>query len=184
MLWRPPTPSSRQQATPRMIESQPPPPVAPVRPPQKANMHRGYPPKIRPPRRLRSRHRFRHRKMPPRAVSRHRHPSARQRPPPQCRPSQTNRASTPPTSTIRPPGYPALARRLGEEGTVRIRVWVTREGRAGKVELSQSAGSPRLDRTALETVSRWRFEPARERGEPVDQWVIVPIKFKLENPSQ
>lgn len=79
------------------------------------------------------------------------------------------------------PAYPGLARRLGEEGTVRLRVWVSREGRAGKVELAQSTGSPRLDRAALETVSRWRFEPARENGAPVEQWVIVPIKFKLEN---
>lgn len=82
------------------------------------------------------------------------------------------------------PAYPGLARRLGEEGTVRLRVWVTREGRAGKVELSQGSGSPRLDRTALETVSRWRFEPAREDGLAVEQWVIVPIKFKLENRDQ
>ncbi|MBX3679054.1 MAG: energy transducer TonB [Rhodocyclaceae bacterium] len=79
------------------------------------------------------------------------------------------------------PAYPALARRLGEEGTVRLRVWVTRDGRAGKVELARSTGSPRLDRTALETVSRWRFEPARENGIAIEQWVIVPIKFKLEN---
>lgn len=79
------------------------------------------------------------------------------------------------------PAYPALARRLGEEGTVRLRVWVTRDGRAGKVELARSTGSPRLDRTALETVSRWRFEPARENGTAIEQWVIVPIKFKLEN---
>ena len=179
-----PTPaSSRQQATPRVIESQPR-KVAPARPPQ---------PSARAPR-------ISAEDPAAEAVEE----STPISPPPDTTPSSieaspSQRSPAPaaaaPAAPSQPrfdaaylnnpaPSYPALARRLGEEGTVRIRVWVTREGRAGKVELSQSAGSPRLDRTALETVSRWRFEPARERGEPVDQWVTVPIKFKLENPSQ
>jgi protein TonB len=77
------------------------------------------------------------------------------------------------------PGYPAASRRLGEEGTVMLRVFVTVAGEARRVELKASSGFPRLDRAALDTVQTWKFVPARRDDRPVDAWVIVPIKFAL-----
>jgi periplasmic protein TonB len=46
------------------------------------------------------------------------------------------------------PAYPALARRLGEEGKLVLRVFVTPEGHPGQIELKTSSGSPRLDQAA------------------------------------
>lgn len=77
------------------------------------------------------------------------------------------------------PPYPAASRRLGETGTVHLRVHVSPGGEAMKVLLKKSSGFERLDRSALETVSRWRFVPARRGDEPVAAWVIVPIVFEL-----
>lgn len=77
------------------------------------------------------------------------------------------------------PGYPAASRRLGEQGTVQIRVFVTVAGEAKRVELKASSGFPRLDRAALDSVERWRFVPAKREDKPVDAWVVVPIKFTL-----
>jgi protein TonB len=77
------------------------------------------------------------------------------------------------------PAYPRLARRNGEEGTVLLRVLVTREGRAARVELDKSSGFPLLDNAALEGVREWRFVPARKGAEPVEDWVRVPIVFRL-----
>lgn len=77
------------------------------------------------------------------------------------------------------PAYPMASRRLGEEGTVRLRVHVGPEGQALRVELKASSGFPRLDQSALDTVARWNFVPARRGKSPVACWVVVPIVFSL-----
>lgn len=78
------------------------------------------------------------------------------------------------------PGYPPASRRMREEGTVVLRVRVDAEGRAAEVTLRESSGYPRLDERALDTVKRWKFVPARQGGQPVEAWVIVPIQFSLK----
>lgn len=79
-----------------------------------------------------------------------------------------------------PPPYPPLSRRMREEGKVMLRVFVTADGAAGKIELADSSGSRRLDAAAEKAVARWRFVPAKHDGRSVDAWVVVPIVFKLE----
>lgn len=79
------------------------------------------------------------------------------------------------------PPYPALSRRLREEGTVLLRVLVDTGGAPARVELKQSSGHPRLDRAALETVQRWRFVPARQGGAAIAGWVVVPLSFTLRS---
>lgn len=80
------------------------------------------------------------------------------------------------------PPYPPLSRRMREEGTVRLNVLVNPDGSVARLELAQSSGFPRLDRSALETVqSHWKFEPARQGSNPVAAWVVVPIKFSLRS---
>jgi protein TonB len=59
-------------------------------------------------------------------------------------------------------------------------VLVNAEGQPEQVELRTSSGSPRLDGSALETVRRWKFVPARQGERPVAAWVLVPISFRLE----
>ena len=81
------------------------------------------------------------------------------------------------------PRYPASARRAGTQGTVTLRVQVTREGLAARVDVEKSSGSPHLDAAALEAVKAWRFVPARQGAEPVESRVLVPIVFRLEGPS-
>jgi periplasmic protein TonB len=78
------------------------------------------------------------------------------------------------------PDYPAVARRRGYEGTVLLDVLVDREGRAAEVKVAQSSGYALLDRSALTNVRRWRFEPARRLGRPVEMWVQVPVRFALQ----
>ncbi len=78
------------------------------------------------------------------------------------------------------PAYPPLARRMREEGKVLLRVLVTADGAAGKISVSTSSGSSRLDTAAENAVARWRFVPAKQDGRSVEAWVVVPIVFKLE----
>jgi protein TonB len=78
------------------------------------------------------------------------------------------------------PTYPPLARRIGEQGRVILRVLVSSDGVPEKVELRTSSGSARLDESALDTVKRWKFVPARQGSQPVAAWVLVPIFFSLQ----
>lgn len=77
------------------------------------------------------------------------------------------------------PVYPPAARRRGETGTVLLRVQISESGEALMVEVKSSSGSESLDRSARETVAKWKFAPARKGAHPVAAWVIVPIKFTL-----
>lgn len=78
------------------------------------------------------------------------------------------------------PPYPPLARRMGEQGRVILRVLVSAEGMPERVELRRSSGSPRLDESALNSVRAWKFLPARQGDHPVAAWVLVPISFSLQ----
>jgi protein TonB len=78
------------------------------------------------------------------------------------------------------PAYPALSRRLGEQGRVTLRVLVNVRGAADDVQLRTPSGFARLDDAARDTVRRWRFVPARRGAEPVPAWVLIPVSFRLE----
>jgi len=78
------------------------------------------------------------------------------------------------------PAYPALSRRLGEQGRVLLRVLVNVRGTSDEVQVQTSSGHTRLDEAARDTVRRWRFVPARRGAEPVSAWVLIPISFRLE----
>lgn len=77
------------------------------------------------------------------------------------------------------PSYPPLSRRMREQGVVYLRVLVSSDGVADQVELKKSSGSVRLDESALCTVKKWRFVPARRGSQTVAAWVVVPIAFSL-----
>lgn len=79
------------------------------------------------------------------------------------------------------PSYPALSRRMGEEGRVVLRVFVNQQGLPTQVELRTSSGFSRLDSVALETVRQWKFMPARRGEQPIGAWVLVPISFNLRS---
>jgi protein TonB len=79
------------------------------------------------------------------------------------------------------PAYPALSRRIGEEGRVVLRVKVAADGLPLEVALQTASGSARLDQAALDTVRRWKFVPARLGSQPVAATVLVPIVFSLKD---
>ena len=78
------------------------------------------------------------------------------------------------------PPYPVIARRMGLEGVVLLKVQVQPDGSVAQVQLSRSSGFSLLDDSAIKTVQEyWRFLPARLGGEAVESWVEVPIQFVL-----
>ena len=79
-----------------------------------------------------------------------------------------------------PPAYPRASRRLGEQGTVIVRVFISTQGLPEKAEVRTSSGFARLDQAALEAVQRWRFVPGRRSGTPEAMWFNIPVRFVLE----
>jgi len=78
------------------------------------------------------------------------------------------------------PAYPALSRRLGEQGKVVVRVLIGVDGTAQQAEIRTSSGYARLDQAALATVRSWRYVPGKRGGVPEAMWFNVPINFVLE----
>ena len=79
------------------------------------------------------------------------------------------------------PTYPWIARLRGYEGIVLISAEVSADGTVGSLRVKKSSGHAVLDRSALDAVRTWIFEPGRKMGNPVSMWVDVPVKFVLKN---
>ena len=77
--------------------------------------------------------------------------------------------------------YPALSRRMGEEGTVIVRLQVGVNGEVMDVRVEKSSGYPRLDAAALSGVRKARFRPGSRGGVPVVMWARQPIRFNLSD---
>lgn len=78
------------------------------------------------------------------------------------------------------PAYPMVARRMGWQGRVVLNVEVLASGLPGQVKLHQSSGHDVLDNAAMQAVRGWRFVAARQSGQVVSKWFLVPIPFILK----
>lgn len=80
----------------------------------------------------------------------------------------------------RPP-YPALSKRMGEQGKVVVRAFIGTDGTASRAEVQSSSGYQRLDQTAVQTVLRWRYVPGKRNGVAEAMWFNIPIVFELRH---
>ena len=72
-----------------------------------------------------------------------------------------------------PPVYPLVSRRKGEEGDVLLRAVLYDSGAVKDVFIEISSGYVSLDKTAVEAVKRWTFNPE------APEEVLVPVSFRL-----
>ena len=80
-----------------------------------------------------------------------------------------------------PPAYPEIARIRGYEGVVLVYAEILPDGRVGNMKIRKSSGYAILDKSAVEAVKPWKFEPAKKSGKPLTVWVELPIKFVLHD---
>lgn len=84
------------------------------------------------------------------------------------------------THTI--PPYPMSARRLNQQGTVRLSLTVSPDGNVSDISVIVSSGTPALDDVALAWVkSHWRYKPATKDGHAVAATVHAIVIFDLKN---
>lgn len=75
--------------------------------------------------------------------------------------------------------YPELARKVGAEGKVVVRVLVGKDGLVKK-SLIQYSASSLLDQAAIDAVRKTVFIPAIQNNVPVPCWISIPIQFRLK----
>ena len=80
-----------------------------------------------------------------------------------------------------PPAYPPRAASLRMAGTALIRALVGPDGMTREVRLHRSSGFGELDHAALAAVRGWAFAAATEGGRPIEAWVEVPVRFRLDD---
>lgn len=98
--------------------------------------------------------------------------------------SSASAAVTPPRSDAAhlnnpKPVYPAVSRRLKEEGTVVLEVFIQSDGSVGDLRVKRSSGFARLDEAALAAVRRWKYLPARRGSEALALWHSQSLVFSL-----
>lgn len=79
-----------------------------------------------------------------------------------------------------PPTYPAISKRLGEQGRVVIRVHIDERGMPKEAQFETRSGYSRLDQAAMDAVMSWRYVPAKRGEVPLAMWFNVPITFDLK----
>jgi TonB family protein len=76
------------------------------------------------------------------------------------------------------PEYDEKARKKKIEGVVTLSMIVTKEGQTADIKVLKTL-TPGLDQQAIKAVSRWRFEPATQDGNPCPMRVAVDVSFHL-----
>lgn len=78
------------------------------------------------------------------------------------------------------PAYPAMSKKLKEEGIVLLKILVTKDGRVTEIEIKNSSGFKRLDDAAIKAIKRWKFNPATKAGEAIDYWHEIDFDFSVK----
>lgn len=98
------------------------------------------------------------------------------------RPVVPDRAAVGITATHTVPPYPPIARRLGVEGKVTLRLTVTPEGRVSEADVVTSSGRDDFDQTAQQWITaHWIYKPALANGVPVVSKALATVTFSLTN---
>jgi TonB family protein len=85
----------------------------------------------------------------------------------------------PPHPTYTPdPDYDDKDRKAKAQGTVVLSVVITKEGRTADTKVIKKL-TPGLEQQAIKTVSRWKFDPATQDGEPCPVRINVTMQFHL-----
>jgi TonB family protein len=88
------------------------------------------------------------------------------------------------------PSYPELARKAGMQANFLVKLLVKKDGQVGDASITKTspfdakadtvAYKSMFEESALGAVKQWKFKPAEKDGMPVDAWIMVTIRFKLQ----
>ncbi|MFN7966955.1 MAG: energy transducer TonB [Acidobacteriota bacterium] len=77
------------------------------------------------------------------------------------------------------PVYPETGRRSNAPARVVVEVTVTTQGATEKASIIEStAPDEGFEQSALAAIEKWRYEPATQNGQPVEQRIRIVINFR------
>lgn len=79
-----------------------------------------------------------------------------------------------------PPQYPYRAKRMGREGTVKVRFKVDKGGNVSDITILDASPPGFFEEAVLTAVSSWKYAPGELMGKQVAVWVTTSVTFKLE----
>ncbi|WP_144156298.1 energy transducer TonB [Paraburkholderia sp. BCC1885] len=79
------------------------------------------------------------------------------------------------------PSYPPRAKRLGEAGTVQVRVTIGTDGRFSDARVVASSSYEDLDNAAIQAISSGTCQPYRQNGTAMAVTAVQPVSFNLDD---
>jgi TonB family protein len=76
------------------------------------------------------------------------------------------------------PDYSDKGRKAKVEGTVTLRITVSKDGEPQDITVEKKLGYG-LDEEAVKAVKKWKFQAASRDGVPLDQRIVVQVNFRL-----
>ena len=97
--------------------------------------------------------------------------------------SASAKAMNDPSTWITKSDYSSRAIREGQEGTIRLKLTISTEGRVAACKITGSSGHPELDATTCRLVTkRAQFEPARnKKGENIEGSYKTALRWRIKN---
>ncbi len=75
--------------------------------------------------------------------------------------------------------YPEIAKEAGVQGTIRLRLFINKEGRVEDVVIDKGLPKTGLNEAAIEAVKNTKWKPAQQRDQAVGVWYAFPVRFSL-----
>jgi protein TonB len=79
--------------------------------------------------------------------------------------------------------YPEVAYMNRLRGTVRMRIFISGEGRVDRAEVVEATPKGHFEQAAIDAVQRTRFRPARKDGRPVPSQKLIEVEFDPYGPK-
>jgi protein TonB len=79
--------------------------------------------------------------------------------------------------------YPEKAYLNRLAGTVRMRIYISHDGRVDKADVLAASPRGHFEEAALDAVQRTRFRPARKDGRPVPSHKLIEVEFDPYGPT-
>ncbi len=79
------------------------------------------------------------------------------------------------------PTYPQSAQMQNQTGTVRVKFVIGTEGNLVSAGVVKSSGVKSLDRAAIDGLSKCKFKPAMQNGNPVQSWFVTDYVWSLQD---
>ncbi|MGH8703950.1 MAG: energy transducer TonB, partial [Burkholderiales bacterium] len=97
------------------------------------------------------------------------------------RPGELDERATP--VEVAPLVYPEKAYLNRIPGTVRMRIYISSDGRVDRTDIVAASPAGHFERAAIDAVQRTRFHPARKDGRPVPSQKLIEVEFDPYGPT-